>query len=322
MIYDTIIIGAGPAGMTAGIYTGRKEMKTLIIGKDVGGQMAKTAIIENHPGDKITDGVGLAFKIKEQVESFGVEFQTAEISAVKKQETRNKKQGNEFKIITKDNKEYLTKSVILAFGLGRRKLGVADEVKFEGKGLSYCVTCDGPMFKDKPVAVVGASNSGAEAVEFLAKICPKVYWIEVMEEVGADKILADRVSKLDNVEILLSSEIAELIGKDKLEGVRIKSTDSGNDEILKQVQDDKNDGILSVKGVFVEIGYVTWSEWLKDLVELDDKGQIKVNDLCHTNVKGIFAAGDCTNVKYKQIVIAEGQGAVAALEAYEFVQKK
>jgi len=300
-IYDLIIIGAGPAGMTAGIYAGRKEMKTLILSKDVGGQMAKTAIIENHPGEIITDGVALAFKIKEQVEKTGVDFETQTIKSIKSTK------DDMFEVESESGQKYITKSVILAFGLARRKLGLDNEKDFEGKGLVYCVTCDGPLFKDKPVAVVGASNAGAEAAEFLAKICPKVYWIEMTDKINADKILADRVTKLKNVKVLLSSQITELVGESKLERI-----------ILRQAQGDTS---LEVSGLFVEIGYVPQSEWIKDLVALDKGGQIKINELCQTNVPGIFAAGDCATTKYKQIVIAEGEGATAALEAYEYINK-
>lgn len=331
IIYDVIIVGAGPAGMTAAIYASRRAMKTLIVGQDVGGQMAKTLRIENWPGIKMTDGVSLAFQMKEQVERFGAEFEIGEVVQIKKSvishsikepvvrnirtvvrnirtvgsngTTTGKSSG--FRIITKEGKSFKSKSVILAFGLEKRKLGLRDEDKFVGQGLSYCVSCDGPLFKGRNVAVVGGGNSGAEAVEFLAKICPKVYWLELLDHLNADQIFIKRIKKLVNTEILLGTQISELGGDIKLEGIKLKT---------------KAD-ILAVQGVFVEVGYQTKTDWLKGLVELDKTGQVKVNKFCHTNVPGIFAAGDVTNVKYKQIVVAEGMGAVAALETYEYINR-
>ena len=315
-VYDLIIIGAGPAGMTAGIYASRKEMKTLVISQDVGGQMSKTAAIENYPGVEKIDGVALAFKIKKQVEGFGAEFITDKVKEIKQLTTHS--QQLEFEVIMEDNKKFRAKSIILAFGLEKRKLGLANEEKFIGNGLSYCVTCDGPMYRDENVAVVGGGNAGAEAVEFLAKICPKVYWLEVMDKINADEILVNRISKLKNIKIMTSVQVAELIGKDKLESIKIKPADSKIGEEPHHPVFQEN---IHISGLFVEIGYTPKSDWLKKMVDLDKRGQIKVDNLCHTNMPGIFAAGDCTDTKYKQIVIAEGQGAIAALEAYEYVNK-
>ncbi len=299
-IYDTIIIGSGPAGMTAGIYTARRAMKTLIISKDVGGQMSKTLVIENYPGFKTTDGVGLSFQIKEQVDALGVEF---ELSLAEKIVKKN----NIFEITTNENKIFQAKSVILAFGLEKRKMGVAREEELDGKGLSYCINCDGPLFKNKNVAVVGGGNAGAEAVEFLAKICPKIYWLEINGKIRADAITFEKIKKLNNVEISLGTEVKELIGKQNLQKIKINQ----KNKIKK----------IDVEGVFVEIGIKPKVDWLNNFVKLDEQKQIKVNDLCHTNMQGVFAAGDITDTKYKQIVVAQGQGAIAALEAYSYVFK-
>lgn len=304
MLYDTIIIGAGPGGMTAGIYAARRAMKTLVLG-DLGGQMAKTLVVENHPAVKSANGLDIAMQIQEQAKGFGVEFEMEKVKKINSQPTTNNSQS--FEVICEDDKKFLTKSIILAFGLDKRKLGLDKEKELEGRGLSYCITCDGPMFKNKPVAIVGGGNAGAEAVEFMAKICPKVYWLEMMETIRADKIFQDKISKLDNVEVLTNTQISELKGEKKLEGIKIKTNEQEKD--------------LDVEGVFVEIGYISHSEWLGDLIELDSHGQIKTDKLTHTNIPGIFAVGDCTDVKYKQIVIAEGEGAIAALEAYEYINQ-
>jgi len=299
--HDVIIVGAGPAGMTAGIYAARKQMKTLILSSDVGGQMAKTAIIENHPGEVVTDGVALSFKIKEQAESFGVKFETQKVKKLEQKKEKN----NLFEITTENEKKFLTKSVILAFGMRKRKLNLPNEDSLIGKGISYCITCDGPMFKNKKVAVIGGGNAGAEAVEFLAKICPQIYWLEILPELLADKILQNKISKFDNVEIFTQSSVKEIVGEKILEKI-----------ILNQAGQTKE---LEIQGLFVEVGYESQAEWLGNLVKLDARQQIIINDLCHTSQSGIFAAGDCVDSKYKQIVIAEGQGAIAALEAYEFI---
>ncbi|MCG2686656.1 FAD-dependent oxidoreductase [Candidatus Parcubacteria bacterium] len=295
-IYDTIIIGSGPAGMTAGIYAARKEMSVLVLGKDVGGQMAKILVVENSPGIESTDGISIAFKIQEQAKFFGVEFEIDEIISIQKKDKI-------FEVLSKE-KKYQAKSIILAFGLEKRKLNLDSEEKFLGKGLSYCVTCDGPLMKNKNVAVVGGGNAGAEAVEYMAKVCPQVYWLKITDQLRADEILIERIKKLDNVKILTSIKVTDFFGQDQLQGIKVKNKD--------RIE-------LAVQGVIVEIGYVSKTDWLEDLVELDKFGQIKVNELCHTNIPGIFAAGDVTNTKYKQIVVAQGMGAVAALEAYNYV---
>lgn len=297
--YDTIIIGSGPAGITAGIYSARKEMSVLVLAKDVGGQMAKTLVIENSPGVELTDGISLAFKMQEQAKSFGVEFEIAEINSVQKKDKI-------FEILSEE-KKYLAKSIVLAFGLEKRKLNLPNEKKFIGKGLSYCVTCDGPLMKSKKVAVIGGGNAGAEAVEYMAKVSPQVYWLEITEKLQADGILINRIKKLDNVKILTAIQVLDFFGQEQLEGIKVK-----NDHRKE----------LDVQGVIVEIGYISKTDWIKDLVDLDKFGQIKVNELCHTNVSGIFAAGDVTDVKYKQIVVAQGMGAIAALEAYNFVSNQ
>lgn len=299
-IYDTIIVGAGPAGLTAGIYATRRALKTLVLGTELGGQISKTMMIENYPGVRATGGLGLAAQMQEQLKSFGAELVAAQAQALQKVDKL-------WQITATDGQTYLAKAIILAFGLKKRTLGLENEEKFNGHGLSYCVNCDGPMFHDKNVAVVGGGNSGADAVEFLAKICPQVYWLEILPTLKADELKIEKIKKITNVEIKLQTKITNLTGTDFLTSV--------------MVEKDGETQELNVSGVFVEIGYQTETGWLKNLIALDELGQIKVDNLCHTNQAGIFAAGDVTNNKYKQIVVAEGLGATAALEAYEYCQK-
>lgn len=301
-IYDTIIIGAGPAGLTAAIYAARREMKTLIIGVEVGGQMSKTFSIDNYPGIKTIGGLELASNAANQVKDLGVEIINSSIQKIIKE-------NNLFIIEEKKNgSTYQAKTLILAFGLKKRNLGLMGEEKFDGHGLSYCVNCDGPLFKNKTVAVVGGGNSGAEAVEFLAKICPQVYWLEIMPDLKADPFLVQQIKQLPNVKIFTNAKITALKGEEKITAIKV-------------IQNEQEIN-LEVQGVFVEIGYLAETDWLKNLVKLDNSGQIKTDALGHTNIQGIFAAGDVTDSKHKQIVVASGSGAIAALEAYEYLRQQ
>lgn len=308
-IYDVIIIGSGPAGMTAGIYCGRRALKTLILGDQMDGQMVKSLVVENYPGVESITGINLSSGMKKQAEKFGAEFVNGIVEKITKQD-------DVFELKLAD-KTLSAKAVILAFGLKKKKLGLANEEKYEGRGLTYCVTCDGPLLKDKNVAVVGGGNAGAEAVEFMAKICPRIYWIEIMDHLNATQILKDKIEKLDNVETFLSAQVTELIGDDFLTGIRIQSKGHGIPHPDKiGTRDD-----IRVGGLIIEIGYVAKTDWLGDLVDFDKHGQIEIDKLGHTKTPGIFAAGDVTDSKYKQVVLATSSGAVAALEAYEYVQK-
>ncbi|HPI67344.1 MAG TPA: FAD-dependent oxidoreductase [bacterium] len=299
-IYDVIIVGAGPAGLTAGIYTTRRALKTLVVGAELGGQISKTVLIENYPGIKTTGGLGLAYQMQEQLKSFGAEIITDQATSLKLQDKI-------WQLTLSNGQNYFAKTIILAFGLKKRKLGLANEEKFDGRGLSYCVNCDGPLFKDKNVVVVGGGNSGADAVEFLAKICPQVYWLEVTDKFRADERTQEKIKQLKNVTLWPKTKLTNLAGTDFLASVTAEKDG--------QLQE------LNVSGVFVEIGYQAETSWLKELINLDELGQIKIDNLGHTNQAGIFAAGDVTNSKYKQIVVAEGAGAIAALEVYDYVQK-
>lgn len=298
-IYNTIIIGSGPAGLSAAIYTTRRAMETLIIGSEIGGQMGKTFFIENYPGFKSVEGFRLANNMLEQAQELGAEFIDETVFKIFKE-------NNLFSIQTKNNKSYLSQTIILASGLKKKTLGLENEKKFDGHGLSYCINCDGPLFKNKKVAVVGGGNSGAEATEFLAKICPQVYWLEITDTLRAEPILIERIKKTNNISLMTNTQIIALNGNEKLESLKIL--------------ENKQEKMLDIEGLFVEIGYLAETDWLKDYIKLDNLGQIMVNELNQTNIPGIFAAGDVTNSKYKQVIISAGSGAVAALEAYNYIQ--
>lgn len=302
MIYDTIIIGAGPAGFTAGIYAARREMKTLIIGKEPGGQVVWASEIENYPGFKSIESFELVSKMQEQVTALGVELKIDEVKTIKKE-------GEEFNVYTgKDN--FKAKTIIIAMGLKPRRLAIPGEKELTGKGISYCANCDGPLFKNKVVAVIGGGNSALDAAEILAKIAKKVYLIHRRDEFRAFEALIEEVKAKDNIELILSSEVKQIVGKTQVEKIKVKNnkTNKINDIIID--------------GIFIEIGRIAHTDLVKDLVERDEWNQIIVNEKCHTKTPGVFAAGDVTTVPYKQITVASGQATIAALAAYEYLQLK
>ncbi len=304
MLYDLIIIGGGPAGMTAGIYAVRQKLKTLLITKDFGGQIARKAIpIENFPGFKEISGVELIQKFKEHLEKFKIEI---EIDSVIKIEKIDKN----FKILTENKKKYEAKTVIVASGADPRPLKVSGEKEFLGRGLSYCAICDGPLFKDKTVAVIGGGNSGFEAAIFLSNIAKKIYILEYGERVNADKENQERAKKTGKIEIITNASLKEVGGDQKVNSIVYQD---------RQTQKIKT---LEVEGVFVEIGSVPASCFVKDLVEFNERDEIKIDfETCQTKTPGLFAAGDVNEGKYKQIVTACGEGAKAALAAFEYLKQ-
>ncbi len=304
--YDCIIVGGGAAGLTASIYTSRRGMKTLLISPDIGGQAATTNEIENYPGVGLIDGPTLMNKFKEQSESVGTKFLYAEVISIVKSADEK---GLPIFTVTTNTESFVSYTVILAFGLSHRHLGVPGETEFAGKGVSYCATCDAPFFKNKNVAVVGGGNSAVDAALLLAQWCPKVYLIHRTKEFKAEAVLVEQL-KQPNIEILLDKETVEIKGDQRVKSIVVR--DVNNPE---QVQE------LPLDGVFVEIGFIANTKWLQDLVEFDERKQIKVNRDCETSQPGVLAAGDVTTISYKQIVISAGEGATAALKTYSYLQK-
>lgn len=301
--YDVIIIGGGPAGLTAAIYAGRRALKTLVLTMDIGGQMNLTQHIENHPGFEVITGSELGQKMMAQAKKLG-----AEVSIQQQVISLEKKEDN---FLVKTNSgEFETQSVILAFGKTPRKMELESADKYLGKGLSYCATCDGPLFKNKKVAVVGGGNSALDAVIFLSEICEKVYLIHRRDAFRGEEVLVEKIKQKGNIEFILNSVVSEIIGAEFVEGIKTKDVVSGEEK----------ETLLD--GIFVEIGYEVAAEFVKNIVNLDEKNQLVVDCDCKTSAPGIFAAGDLTQIPYKQIVISEGQGAVAALSAYDYIQKK
>jgi len=300
MLYDTIIIGAGPAGFTAAIYAARREMKTLIISKDTGGQLILASSIENYPGFRKIDSFELTSKMEDHVKDLGVEIKLSEVQTIKKD-------GDNFVLYT-NNEEFNAKTIIIAMGLSPRRLAIKGEDEFAGKGVSYCSNCDGPLFRDKAVAVIGGGNSALDAAEVLSKIASKVYLIHRSKEFKAFEALVSKVKSVEKIEILLNSDIKEILGSTKVEKIKVLNKDS------EKTQE------INVDGVFIEIGRVAHTDLFEGLVKLDERKQIVIDELCQTTQEGIFAAGDVTPVKFKQISIACGHGTIAALAAYQYLQ--
>lgn len=301
-MYDLIIIGGGPAGLTSAVYAARKKMDTLLLTKEFGGQLMWTKEIENYMGYQFISGPELMGKFEDQVRRFAVETKYQEVTGLMVQH------DGTFLVKTEEG-EYQSKTVILASGKRSRRLGVPGELEFAGLGVSYCATCDGPLFTDKIVAVVGGGNSAVQAAIELSNVSPTVYLVTRRGYV-ADPILIEKMQAAENI-IELTGYVSEgIYGNDLVETLRIRDIHKG------ELRD------LAVKGVFVEVGLEPNSEFLADLVEVNEQRELIIDCRARTNIPGVFAAGDVTNGPDKQIVIAAGDGAKAALMAYDYLLHK
>ena len=300
-MYDLIIIGSGPAGMTAGIYAARREMKTLIIGRELGGQMVWANEIENYPGFEKINSFELINKIKQQTVNFGVEMKNDEVKKIE----RTAEGG--FLLYT-NRETFEAKTVIIAMGLAPRRLAVPGEIEFNGRGVSYCANCDGPFYKNKVVAVIGGGNSALDAAEVLSKMASQVYLIHRNESFKAFDTLVEEVKNRNNIKILLNTEIKQLMGDKNLAKISIINNKNNQEESI------------ALDGVFVEVGRIASTDLVADLVERNDKSQIIINSQTETKTPGLFAAGDVTDTEFKQITIAMGQATIAALSAYRYLQ--
>ena len=298
-MYDIIIIGAGPAGFTAGIYAARRAMKTLIISKDEGGQLAWASDIENYPGFEKIDSFDLVRKMSEHVKNLSVPIISAEVKKIEK------KDDGSFSVYTV-TEEYQAQTVVLCMGLAPRRLEIKGEKEYSGKGVSYCANCDGPLYKNKVIAVVGGGNSALDAAEYLAKIAQKVYLIHRTNEFKAFESLIEKVRQDEKIEILLEREIKGILGDGKVEKIIVKGGETESE--------------LAVDGVFIEVGRVAHTDLAEGLADRNERKEILADELCRTKTAGLFAAGDVTQVAFKQITIACGQATIAALAAYQYIQ--
>ncbi len=299
-LYDVIIIGGGPAGLSAAVYTSRKVLKTLLISKSIGGQVADAYEIENFLGFSQIETADLIAKFDEHVTKFGIE------KLVGTGVTSLELTGKIKKVTTSIGKIYHTKTVIIATGKRPRPLNVPGEKELIGKGVAYCSTCDAPLFAGADVAVIGGGNSALEAVIDLDKVANKIYMISLTPLTG-DQILQDRVNNSRKVEIHTKYDTLQIAGDSAVKGLEIKSLETGE---LKR---------LDVEGVFIEIGLLPNSDLVIDTLETNRQGEIVIDNMCRTGISGVFACGDVTNIPFKQVIIAAGEGAKAALSASAYL---
>lgn len=299
-MYDIVIIGAGVAGLTAGIYAKRANKNVLILEKkSYGGQIINASNIENYPGEEHISGFDLATKLYNQNKSLGVDIFYEEAKNIKKE-------NKEFIIETNKN-TYRSKALIIATGTNNRKMNLTNEDNLIGKGISYCATCDGNFYKNKVVAVVGGGNTALEDALYLSNICKKVYLIHRRDKFRADSKTVEELSKKDNIEVILNSNVTNLIGNDHLEMIEVTSNDKKNN--------------LEVAGLFIAIGQIPESELLNGKIEIDESNYIISNENCHTNIEGAFVAGDVRQKNLRQLVTATSDGAIAATEAINYINK-
>lgn len=300
--YDVVIVGGASAGLTAALYTGRQGLKTLVVTKDIGGQALLTNDIQNYPGFDQIGGFELMNKFQEQVVKYGVEFAYDEVVEI----SRNDEPGFELKTAYSS---YTSEAIILAFGKTPRDLNVPGEQEYKGKGVSYCAVCDGPLYKGSRVAVVGNGEQAIEAANYLSGITEKVFVVQSSKKTLGDQEMIESLNSRGNVVFMNGSKVKSIKGGFAAESIDVTDPE-GNDQVVE------------ISGVFIENGYITKTGFVKDLVELNKQGEITVDKFCKTSADGIFAAGDVTDVPYKQAVISAGQGSIAALSAYNYIQKK
>lgn len=294
-MYDSIIIGGGPAGLTAAIYAARYGLKVAVLAKDFG-QISKSPIVENYPGTESTTGMDLIMRFRKHLEKFKIPMKTQTVLRVEK-----KPLG--FNVVT-DKETYETKTILLATGTYSRKLGIGEE-KYIGKGVSYCTTCDAPFYKKKTVAVIGGSNAAVTAAIHLSNFAKKVILLYRKAELRAEAALIDSVKKRENVEIATEVNVIELVGKTSLTSIKLDSKKE-----------------LKIDGLFIEIGYILSNHIAIELgLKLDDDGHIKVDQTQMTSMQGVFAAGDLTTAsnKLKQIITAAAEGAIAANSIFKYL---
>lgn len=302
--YDLLIIGGGPAGMSAGIYAARQGLKSVIATKDFGGQVAKKTLeVENYLGFNKISGLNLINKFKSHLESFEIEVEYGSVKKIRKEK--------DLFVANVEGKKIVSKSVIIASGADPRPLEVPGEKKYIGKGVSYCTVCDGPLFKNKVISVIGGGNSGLESALFMSKIAKKVYVLEYEDKLMADATVKKKALNEDKIEIICSSNVK-----------RIK----GNDFVRSLIWEDRKTREkreIETEGIFIDVGYQPATAFVKELVDFSERDEIKIDPFtCQTKTPGLFAAGDVSNVKHKQIIIAAGEGSKACLSACRYLSNR
>lgn len=301
-IYDVIIAGAGPAGMTAAVYTSRANMSTLMLERGIpGGQMANTEDIENYPGFSSILGPDLSTKMFEHAQQFGAEYAYGEIKEIRDEEP--------YKRVITGDKEYLTKSVIVATGAEHRLLGVQGEKELSGRGVSYCAVCDGAFFRNKELVVVGGGDSAVEEAVFLTRFASKVTIVHRRDQFRAQKILQKRAFDNEKIEVIWDTEVKEIRGEGKVQAVLLENTKTGEQKEFP------------ADGVFVYVGMDPLTASVRPLGITNDAGYVLTDEKMYTKVKGVFAAGDVREKMLRQVVTATGDGSIAAQSAQHYVEE-
>ncbi len=300
-LFDVLVIGGGPSGSSAAIYSARKGLKTGIVVERFGGQVMDTMAIENFISVPYTEGPKLSRNLEEHVKAYDVDI-------ISSQSAKSLTKNNEYIEVALDSNTTLkSKTVIISTGAKWRELGVPGEKDFKNKGVAYCPHCDGPIYKGKDIAVIGGGNSGIEAAIDLANIVKHVTVLEFLPELKADAVLQEKLNSLPNVTVLKNVQVKEITGTNKVNGLIY---------VDRSTKEEKN---ISLEGIFVQIGLVPNTKWLGDSLNVNKTGEIIVDKKCATSVDGVFAAGDCTDSPYKQIIIAMGSGATASLSAFDYL---
>lgn len=298
-MYDIIVIGGGPAGLTAALYACRANKSVLLLEKETfGGQITFSPKVENIPGFIQLTGNEFAEKLVEQVLEQGADVESAEVTAIK---------DGEIKTVITEDEEYQAKAVIIATGAKHRLLGLPNEENLIGEGISFCAVCDGAFYKDKVVGVVGGGNSALQEAILLSDLAQKVYVIQNLDFLTGEKKLCDQLYSKDNVEVILGTVLESYIGETELSGVITKNVVSGETSEI------------SLDGLFLAVGLVPQNEAFSDVIKLDERGYAAVDETCVTNTKGIFVAGDCRSKRIRQVTTAAADGAVAALAACDYI---
>ncbi|ABL88855.1 Thioredoxin-disulfide reductase [Pyrobaculum islandicum DSM 4184] len=300
--YDVVIVGAGIAGLSAALYTARQKLKTLVISKDLGGQLNMTTLIENYPAIHKISGPELAKRVEQQARAFGAEVIFDEVNSIEKV-------GDIFVVKTWGGDEYKALAVILAFGKTPKELGVPGETKFKNRGVSYCTICDAPFFKGQDVALVSWGDLAREPATILSSIANKFYWIFPSEKPIHDDEFIEQIKRLGKAVFIPNSEVVEIRGDTKVRSIIIKNKKTG------EIQE------IPVAAIFIEAGYVTRSDFVKHLVDLNERGEIIADWEGKTKTPGVFAAGDIVAYPYKQAVISAAMGVAAALSATAYIMK-
>lgn len=304
ILYDTLIVGGGPAGLTAGLYCARAKLRTLLFEKGtLGGQIALTDLVENYPGfPEGISGKELTQKFREQAERFGLQIVRKEVSKIEKV-------GKEIVAHLRTGEVLRSKTLILAVGSNPRKLGVPGEEEFLNRGVSYCATCDGALFEGVPIAVVGGGDSATQESLFLTRFASKVYLIHRRDQLRAQKHLQEKVFSNPKISFVPNKVVEEIRGVDFVQSLLLRDT---KDNTLSE---------LPVEGVFIFIGLEPNTGFLKGVVNLDDKGYIITDEKMRTSMKGVFAAGDCRSGATGQVAVAVGEGCIAAIEAEKYIEE-